>query len=121
MEVPVTYTYRNRDAAKRFADEIATYQTVIGATGILQTQFVAVELAEGYCHGPYDSRDDAWRHCQNLPSRIFIWPIPLERFGPETADVLLWYVRQCYDNGWREDPRFGLILPTMTEDLGRVL
>ena len=122
MQPPADYQWRSeRAAAERFASAISTYQGLIGLDGILARQWLAVGLATGECTGPYDSREAGWRNSTNRPERMFIYPVPLERMGPEACDVLLWYVRQCYDNGWREDGRSALILPGKNEDLRRTL
>ena len=122
VQPPRQYVWRSdRQAAERFAAAIATYQSLIGVDGILARQFLAVGLGSGECTGPYETREEAFRHSTNRPERVFIWPLGLERIPAEGCDVLLWYVRQCYDNGWREDGRSALMLPGTVEGLRRQL
>ena len=117
---PPAYRYRSDEsAAKRFCDAINLHQTVLSSTEILAHRFIAVQLADGESFGPYDTRESAWEDNKNRPSRLFVFPIPLERFTPEACDLLLYWVRSNYDNGWREDGRHALIIPSRTEDLWR--
>jgi hypothetical protein len=119
---PPAYRYRtDESAAKRFCDTIALHQTVLSKTEILAHRFICVQLADGVSFGPYDTREAAWLDNHNRPSRLFVFPIPLERFTPQACDLLLWYVRKCYDNGWREDGRHALWIPDRQEDLRRQL
>ena len=117
---PPAYRYKtDESAAKRFADAIALHQTVLGTTEILARRYICVQLADGESYGPYDTREAAWLDNHNRPSRLFVFPIPLERFSPEACDLFLWYVRKCYDNGWREDGRHALVIPERREQLWR--
>lgn len=115
---PADYRWRNMDAAKRMADTIALHQTVLSRDEILAGRFVAIRLADGGSDGvAYETRAEAITHQANSPSRCAYFRIPLDRWRPQTCDVLLWYVRCGYDSGVREDPAAALIIPSNREEL----
>ena len=84
---------------------------------------MAVQLADGRSDNTaYDTLDAAVKSATNSASRCFYPRILPEACNLAWCDLLLWYARQCYDNGWREDPARALIIPTRIEDVdGRVL
>jgi len=84
---------------------------------------MAVQLADGRSDNTaYESLADAVESATNNPSRCFYPRILPEMVNLAWCDLMLWYARRVYDNGWREDPARALILPTRIEDVrGRVL
>jgi hypothetical protein len=112
------YTWRNSDAAKRMADTIALHQTALSKDELLAGRYVAIRLADGGSdQTAYDTRAEAIAHQINNPSRCGYFRVPLERWNAQTCDVLLWYVRGCYDSGFREDPAHQLVIPNAVESL----
>lgn len=108
------------DAARRFSDDVAIHQLVLGYDELLAHRFMAVRLEDGWSDGiAYESRDAAARHQTRTASYYCYFQIPPEPFSAQVADWVLWYARQAYRNGWREDPNHDnrtLILPTRIED-----
>lgn len=120
VEEPRRLTLRAPDAAKRMADTLALHQTALTRDEILAKRYVAIRLADGGSDGiAYGTREAAILHNVNNPSRCAYFQVPLERWGPATCDTLLWYVRGCYDSGFREDPAHQLVIPQGIEDLTR--
>lgn len=115
---PANYQLRNWDAAKRMADSIALHQVALTRDELIAGRYVAVRLADGGSDGvAYDTRTEAIEHQRNSPSRCAYFRVPLERWNAQTCDVLLWYVRGCYDSGFREDPAHQLVIPSRVEAL----
>lgn len=102
------------------ADSIALHQLALTREEVLAGRFIAVRLADGGSDGiAYETRPAAIEANRNNPSRCAYFQLPLERWGPATCDTLLWYVRGCYDSGFREDPAHQLVIPQGIEDLTR--
>jgi hypothetical protein len=81
---------------------------------------MAVRLADGGSdHTAYETYLSAVDSARNSPSRCFYPRILPEAMSVQWCDLMLWYVRTVYDNGWREDPAAQLILPTRIEDVPR--
>lgn len=122
MEPPPGYVYRNHDAAKRFHDIIALHQEVLSTDELLTGRYIAVRLSDGGSDGvAYESRTDAVEGQRHNASRCGYYRIPPKqiKWGIQTCDVMLWYVRTAYDNGHREDPAHQLIVPTRKDQLLR--
>lgn len=118
MQPPPNHQLQNGDAAKRFHDAIMLHRTVLTTDEILAKRFIAVRLADGGTDNTvYTSRAAAIHANRNQPSRIFAFPIPLERLSVAACDSLLTYVRRCYDAGTREDERHQIIVPTRVENM----
>lgn len=118
MKPPRNYQLKNGDAARRFFDALNLHRTVLTMDEILAHRFLAVRLSDGGTDNTvYESRAAAIHANRNAPSRIFTFPVPLERLSLQACDALLTYVRGCYDAGTREDPRHQLIIPTRLENL----
>lgn len=119
VKPPVDHVWKTgRDIAQRMADVIALHQVVLGTSAILAGRYIAVRLADGTTDGTaYDDYASCVRHQKHELTRMAYFKIPLERWAPETCDVLLWYTRKCYDSGFRADPTRQLIIPQGTEDL----
>lgn len=108
---------RSPDAAKRMADTIRLHQAVVGKDELLSGRYVAVRLADGGSDGVlYDTRAEAINGQRNSPSRCAYFQVPLQRWSEATCDTLLWYVRGCYDSGFREDPSHQLVIPQGKEN-----
>jgi hypothetical protein len=103
------------DEAKRFSEQVNLHLICGNAY-----RWVAIRLSDGGSDGVlYDSGADAIRH-QLHETQCGYLPIPPDGITPRTADTLLRYWRQAYDNGWRPSrlrPEVQLILPTKEEDL----
>ena len=109
---------RNSDAAKRFADIVALHQIALSKGELLAGRFIAIRLADGGSDGVvYDTRASAIAAQTNAPSRCGYFQIPLERWSVATCDTLLWYVRKCYDGGFREDPAHQLVISNQIENM----
>jgi hypothetical protein len=108
---------RAPDAARRMADVIALHQLALSKDELLAGRYVAIRLADGGSDGvAYDTRAAAIEAQSNAPSRCGYFQVPLERFSAATCDSLLWYVRGCYDSGFREDPSQQLIISNQVEN-----
>ncbi len=108
---------RQSDAAHRMADVIALHQLALTKDELIARRFVAIRLADGSSDGvAYETREAAMRAQTNSPSRCAYFQVPLERFSAATCDSLLWYVRGCYDSGFREDPAQQLIISNQVEN-----
>lgn len=113
-----TFWHGERATAQRMADVIALHQVALSNTEILIGRHVAIRLADGSSDGvAYDTYDECVRHQRSELTRMAYFKVPLERWSPETCDTLLWYVRKCYDSGFRADPTHQLIIPQNMEDL----
>ncbi len=118
-EPPAGQAWRTDEAtARRMAELLALHQTVLSWDELIAGRYVAVRLADGSSDGvAYDTRAAAIEHQRNSPSRCAYFRIPLERVSPRACDVLLWYVRKCYDSGAREAPADALILPNQLDHM----
>lgn len=120
MATPRAYRWRDRDAARRMADVIALHQTMLSVDELVAGRYVAIRLSDGGSDGTaYTSRAEAATYQKHNASRCGYYriPIPPDRLPAEVCDVLLWYVRGCYDAGSRQDPAHQIILPTRIEDM----
>lgn len=119
MEPPKGYAWRDRDAAHRMRDEIALHQTVLSPGEIMAGVWVVIRLSDGTGVGQtYPTQAEAIKHAPGLESLFAYFKLPLERMPAEACDVMLAYVRQAYDNGWRPDPERGnvaLVLPSIRD------
>lgn len=108
------------DNARRFADDVRIHQLVLSKDELLRGRYMAVRLEDGWSDGiAYDNRTDAAVHQTRTSSYYLYFKIPPEPMSERVADWCLWYARQAYQNGWREDPQHDahtLILPTRMED-----
>lgn len=112
MQEPPNYSYRNKDAAKRMSDIVRLHQSMMSKDEILAVRFIGIRLSDGGSNGMvYETHADAVNDHRNEPSRCVYFPIPLETWTPKICDVLLWWVTNAYNNGYREDPAHALILP----------
>lgn len=117
---PPTYRWRDYNAAHRMADVIALHQTVLSTDELVAGRYVAIRLSDGGSDNTaYTSRAEAATYQRHEASRCGYYriPIPPNRMSAHECDVLLWYVRGCYDAGSRQDPAHQLILPTRIEEL----
>ena len=118
MDVPTNHVFRDREAAKRMADTIALHQTVLSKDELIAGRYVAIRLSDGGSDGTaYDTRPEAVINQRHNASRCAYYRVPLERWNAETCDTLLWYVRGCYDSGFREDPAHSLIISNQVENM----
>lgn len=118
-EPPTGQAWRTGEVeARRFAELVALHQLALSTDELIAGRYIAVRLADGGSDGvAYDTRAQAIEHQRNSPSRCAYFRIPLERVTARTCDVLLWYVRKCYDSGAREDPAHALIIPNTIEHM----
>lgn len=115
---PANRVWRDRDAAHRMADTIRLHQTMLSTDELMAGRYVAIRLSDGGSDGhAYESRAEAATYQRHEASRCGYFRVPLHPMGPAICDVLLWYVRQCYDAGSRQDPAHQIIIPTRAEDL----
>jgi hypothetical protein len=102
-------------------DGLAFHYAILTTDEILARRYVVVRLSDGNVEPTaYPSRHDAMRHAPGLESLYAYLQLPLERMPAEACDVLLWYVRAAYDNGFRPDPAnpdVGLIIPGSLNDV----
>jgi hypothetical protein len=124
VQAPDITKYRwktDESSARRMAETFALHQLALAKDELLlKKAWVAIRLTDGGSDNTvYETRADAVRSTMNAPTRHLYFPVPLERMNAQTCDVLLWYVRKCYDAGSREDPRTALMLPTRIEDMMR--
>lgn len=115
---PANYRWRDRDAAHRMADTIRLHQTMLTTDELIAGRYIAVRLVDGGSDGTaYTSRAEAATYQRHNASRCGYYRIPLHPMGAKVCDVLLWYVRRCYDAGSRQDPAHQIIIPTRDEEL----
>lgn len=118
--LPRRHAWRDYDAAHRMADTMNLHQMMLTSDELIAGRYVAIRLSDGGSDGTaYPSRAEAATHQRHNASRCGYYRIPVlpERMPAQVCDTLLWYVRQCYDAGSRQDPAHQIILPTRIEDL----
>ncbi len=113
---------RNGDAAKRMFDAIRLHQVTLTRDEILNKRFIAVSLSDGSSDNTaYDSRTDAMRIKGPWVANYAYVQVPLQRLSVEACDVMLWYVKQVYEAGYRPEPQHELMMPVTLEDLKAML
>jgi hypothetical protein len=110
--------------ACRMRDAIMVHQLALSRDEILARRFVAIRLDDGTSDGVcYDTRHDAMMAQRNHPAGHMYWQIGFELPSARVCDLMLWYAREAYRNGVREDPRMGteLYVPTRTEEIEAIV
>lgn len=109
------------DDAMRLWSKLRMHQLALSKDELLSRRYMAFRLADGESDGvAYDTREDAIRHQPGDQSRYGYLQIPLERLSNRACDSLLWYMRRCYDAGYRPAGAHEggeLILPMREEHL----
>lgn len=120
MKPPTGYRWRSRDAAHRMRDGLAFHQTVLTTDELMAGRWAVIRLSDGHVEPTaFDTHADAMKHAPGLESLYAYFRIPPEPMPAQACDVILWYVRTAYDNGWRPDPvrpEIGLIIPQLRLD-----
>lgn len=102
---PMLYGWRDRDAAHRMHDGLSLHYAALTKGEIMLGRYVVIRLSDGHVYPTaYERHRDALRHAPGLESLFAYFRLPLELPPPQACDVLLWYVRTAYNNGYRPDP-----------------
>jgi len=103
---------------ERMADAMRLHQTVLTMDELWAGRWAAISIADGSSdRTAYDSHEAAVKAATNRPTRHFYPRIVPEPMSPRVCDLMIWYVRNCYNNGWREDPAWQLWIPGRLEDI----
>lgn len=119
---PDTYVWKtSRDIAKRMHDWLTLTHKVAPLDQQLAGRvWVAIKLADGDSDGVvYETRADAYTHQFHPLVCLYHRITPPAPPSLTACDVLLWYTRRAYDNGYRPDEARSLALPSPLE-LNRV-
>lgn len=105
MRPPADRRWHDRDAAHRMRDGLGLHAVALSTEELLAGRWVVIRLSDGHVDPTaYESRAEAMRFAPGLESLYVYFKLPLERLSAEVCDVLLWYARTAYANGYRPDP-----------------
>jgi len=113
---PRDYVYKTQAAAQRMWDVLNLHKVALSTEELAAKRWVAIRLSDGGSDNiAYDTRRAAFTH-QLHPTMCLYLPVDLRPLPPlQACDVLLWYIRRAYDNGWRPDEDRHDILPQPME------